>query len=866
MLAESRGDNHWVMKRPLVGIAVVFCAGVVLGEWCFVPLAALWALFLCALAVSAFLFHRRSGLIAVFVMVLLGGLLAHRLANTWPQPDHLLRLLGDSPQNALVRGTITNEPVRSICRRARGQQERDFFTIQARAIDCGDGWQSASGEVAVWLDQPPDDNRLRRGDVIEFRGLLSRPIAPANPGHFDYRAYWGRRGVFYEARIHSAAAVTVLGHDLSWWMECGMWIQRRFLDSAARGLETTRMGDEPVVVGLLRAMLVGYRPGLTSELSEPFMRTGTLHVFAVSGLHVAVIAGILVGLLRFLGVGRVGCALIAVPLLVFYTIATGAPASAVRSCLMATIVVVGWALPRPTDVLNSLAASAIVILLSDPMQLFEAGFQLSYAAVLALVLLVPGPGFLVQAVYRRASGSLECSTIVSRLPGRLADAFVCDPYLPASLLPRWRRVWYGFVRMVAVSFAVSAAACIGTMPLIAHYFNLFTAVNFLSNLIIVPLSTLVIITGFASFLLDLVWTPIASVLNNANYAFMELMVGANHWFAQLPLAFVYVKTSPLWIPAAFYGALGVFLWAGMKKMAHRSAWLGVTALCALAIGLAARNGEPTVTLTVLSVGDGASAFVDLPGEQHDTLIDCGPAKSAASILKPFLRAQGCDSIETLILTHADASHVGGVGVVLDGFYPRRIFDNGQSRWTRVAGGSLPAFQALRLVEPSTLMLGENAELRVLHPHSGRLPLLGDDAALVMQLRCGSHRVLLASDIGATVERELLAAKVDLRSDGLIRGLHSREDSCSDEFMDAVAAQWVVISCGDAAARKTGMPAMLDRIKAHGAQVLRTDLQGAVTVRMSPDGLDVKSFLPALASMLRSARMERHEVVEVDYAR
>ena len=841
------------MKRPLVGIAVVFCVGMMFGEWVSLPLAASWILFSTALVASALLPHRRTYLVVFYVMILLGGLLAHRLANTYPQPNHLLRRLGDRPQNVVARATITAEPVRSVCRRVRGEQERDFFVARVSALDCGDDWQTATGDVVVWLDQPPEDGRLRYGDLIEFRGLFARPAVPANPGHFDWRGYLARRGVFYEARIHGAAAVTVLGHKASWWMECGMWMQRRFLDSAARGLETSRIGDEPVIVGLLRAMLVGFRPGLTNELSEPFMRTGTLH--AVSGLHVAVIAGILVGLLRFCRVGRLGCALIALPLLLFYTIATGAPASAVRSFLMAAVVIIGWSLPRPTDLLNSLAASAIIILLCDPMQLFEAGVQLSYAAVLALVLLVPGPGFLIRVLYRRADEDPESAAIWSRFPGRFADLFVYDPYLPAKLLPAWRRAWYGVVRVVAVSFAVSAAACIGTMPLIAHYFHLFTAVNFLSNLVIVPLSTLTITTGSASFLLDLLWPPLAGVLNNANYFFMELMVGASRWFERLPLAFVYVKTPPLWLSAAFYGALGLFLWAGVRKLAHRFAWLGAAALCALAIGLAARNGEPTVTLTVLDVGAGAAVFVDLPGEKHDALIDCGPAKSANFILKPFLRAQGCDSIETLILTHADANHAGAVGVVLEGFRPRRIYDNGQSRWTRVADGPLPGFRASRLIEPATVPLGENAELRVLYPRGGRLAVLSDNAALVMQLRCGLHRVLLASDIGATVERELLAAKVDLRSDVLIKGLHSREDSCTDGFLDAVAPQWVIISCGAAASRLSSLSPMLDRIETHGAQVLRTDLRGAVTVRMSPDDLEVKSFLSVPSSVLSSAQRE-----------
>lgn len=843
------------MKRPLVGIALGFCSGIVFGEWVSPPFAALWILFSLGLVASAFFLDRRAGLVAVYAMVFLGGVLAHRLADGYPQPNHLLRLLGERPQNVVARGTITVEPVRSVLRRTQGERERDFFTVRVRELDCGNGWQRATGDLVVWLDQPAEDGRLRYGDVIEFHGLLGRPAAPTNSGQFDYRAYLARRGVFYEARIHSAAVVAVLGHETRWWMECGAWVQRRLLASVERGLETSRVGDEPVVVGLLRAMLVGFRPGLTNELAEPFMRTGTLHVFAVSGLHVAVIAGILVGVLRFLRFNRLGCVVVALPLLVFYTIATGAPASAVRSCLMASVVMIGWSLPRPTDVLNSLAASAILILLWEPMQLFEAGFQLSYAAVIALALLVPGPGVLIRTLYRRTDPGAESATVLSRLPSWLADVFVCDPYLPVKLLPRWRRAWYRGVQAMAISFAVSVAACVGTMPLIAHYFHLFTAVNFLSNLVMVPLSTLAITTGFASFLSDLAWPPLAGVLNNANYAFMELMLGASRWFERLPLAFAYVKTPPLWLSAAFYGALALFLWAGVRKLAQRFAWLGVAAVCALAIGLAARNGDPTVTLTVLSVGDGAAVFLDVPGERHDALIDCGPAKSAGFVLKPFLRAQGCDSIETLILTHADASHVGGVGMVLDGFHPRRIFDNGQSRWSRVGGAALPGFRASRLVEPATLPLGESAELRVLYPRPGPLSRLSDDSALVMQLRCGPHRILLASDIGLTVERDLLASKTDLRSDILIKGLHSREESCGDDFLDAVAPQWVVVSSGEAGRKTRGLAAMLGRITAHGARVLRTDEHGSVAIRMTPDDFVVKTFLSPPAPVLGFVRRE-----------
>ncbi|MBI5394525.1 MAG: ComEC family competence protein, partial [Verrucomicrobia bacterium] len=409
------------MKRPLVGIAAVFCCGIALNDWARLPVTLLWSVFAVALA-AAISFHRHRGANAGFyALILTSGFLAHGLTTNFPQPNHLLRFVGDTPQNVSVRAVITEEPVRRVFRAARSEKEREHFFARVEALNATEGWRAASGNMVVWLDNP-DDEQLRYGDRIEFSALLRHPAAQTNPGLFDYRAYLARRGVFYEARIHDAGAVTLLSHSASRLMDWGMWLQRRFLASTARGLETIRAGDEETIVGLLRAMLVGFRPGLTNELAEPFMQTGTLHVFAVSGLHVAVIAGILVGLLRFCRTPRLVTAAIALPLLLIYTIATGAPASAVRSFLMAGIVIIGWSLPRPTDMLNSIAAAALVVLLLDPMQLFDVGFQLSFAVVIAISLLVPGPGYLARALYRRTQPDAATCRLPSWVPGALAES------------------------------------------------------------------------------------------------------------------------------------------------------------------------------------------------------------------------------------------------------------------------------------------------------------------------------------------------------------------------------------------------------------------------------------------------------------
>ncbi len=172
--------------------------------------------------------------------------------------------------------------------------------------------------------------------------------------------------------------------------------------------------DEPLQ--LLWAMTLGWKTALSGEVAEPFMRSGTMHVFAISGLHIALIAAILVKLLRVLGVPRALCGVLIIPAIWLYTGLTGWQASAIRATIMSTVIIAGWSIKRPSDLVNSLAASGLLILLWDPQQLFQASFQLSFVVVLSLA--VVGP-FLIQ--YRDLRWLRY------------------DPFLPESLVPRWRK-------------------------------------------------------------------------------------------------------------------------------------------------------------------------------------------------------------------------------------------------------------------------------------------------------------------------------------------------------------------------------------------------------------------------------------------
>ena len=204
-----------------------------------------------------------------------------------------------------------------------------------------------------------------------------RPAAAAaGRGLFDYRDYLQTRGIYYQLKTESTNDWQLREPVLT-----TTPLTDRFLNWSKRTLALgLPVEDEPL--RLLWAMTLGWRTAFTGDISEPFLRAGTMHMFAIDGLRIALLAGMIVTLLRVLRLSRAWCGMIAIPTIWFYTAATGWEPSAIRASVMMTIVLGGWALKRPGDLFNSLAAAAFIILLAEPRQLFEASFQLSFFVML----------------------------------------------------------------------------------------------------------------------------------------------------------------------------------------------------------------------------------------------------------------------------------------------------------------------------------------------------------------------------------------------------------------------------------------------------------------------------------------------------
>jgi competence protein ComEC len=479
------------MKQPLVMVAVLYGTGIILGHFLEAPLLrsiiiAIVSAFL-ALVVRAW----RGALVAIAVFLFGWANMSSRTAvispwdlrTTWQERETI----------ATIQAIVLDTPSERVSSRKGVDSSHTLAELEVTALRGRSGdWQPAFGKVMSRTSGVlPRD--FQRGGSVEVSGVAMHPVGPLAPGMFDYKRHLNLRGFHYELKVDSPSDWKMLGAHggASFANRFRAWAQR----TLARGLP-----EEDEAVRLQWAMLLGWKTALTSEVSEPFMRSGTMHIFAISGLHIAMIAGICIALLRAAAFPQIACGLVVIPIIWFYTAATGWQASAIRSTVMMTVIIVGWALRRPTDLINSLATAACLILIWQPEQLFQSGFQLSFFVVLSIALLSPG----IETMKRRI--------------------FALDPMLPDELRPRWQRIGIKAANLAWSSFAVSLAAFIGSVPLIAHYFHLFTPGSLVANLLIVPVSSLALMSGIGALATGDLIPILTEWFNHSGWFWMRAMI------------------------------------------------------------------------------------------------------------------------------------------------------------------------------------------------------------------------------------------------------------------------------------------------------------------------------------------------------
>src|SRR6266516_7778179 len=415
-------------------------------------------------------------LIATYVTVGAGFILLHSLRTSNTDGQQLAAELGNRPRIVTANGFVISEPKIGPNKFATFLLKLESIELEGRNQPTPAVWQ------ARWNGTP------EFGDELKLFGTAEPIAPPRNPGEFDMRSYLARRDVHRMLFVRYPEDGALIRHGggnpiLRAAQKSRLWMQ----NALCRGLD-----DAPEVRSFLSGIVLGVRHETPEDIEEPFQQTGTLHLFAVAGLHVGIVATLLWMLAMVARLSRKWATALIIPLLLFYATVTGLHVSSVRAAVMASILLGGFFFDRKVFVLNSLAAAAFFLLCWDTNELFSTGFQLSFAVVGAIILLAD-----------------PLSTL-------LLHWSAPDPFLPRTLVRGPRRWIHSSFDWLCRGSSVSLAACAGSLPLILWYFHLVTPISLLANLVVVAIAFFVLAIALLSLLSTPLLPWLAVVINNAN--------------------------------------------------------------------------------------------------------------------------------------------------------------------------------------------------------------------------------------------------------------------------------------------------------------------------------------------------------------
>ncbi len=800
------------MSRPLASAVTVYAAGLLLGQFFQLPpvvLLSLTTLFLIASLITMLVATKLRPFFFWPLLVLAGwtNLICHTAIVS---PNDLRTLLGNEPSLVTVRGELAETPRLKIIVRDEVETWRNVARVRVTEIRQAESFIPVTGEILVTTPGRPGTNYFA-GQRVEIAGVIARPPPPLADGLFDFQSYLAMRGIYYQLKTESANDWQLLAPN-----QTKPPLTDRFLnwskDTLALGLPNE---DEPL--RLLWAMTLGWRTAFTGDIGEPFLRAGTMHMFAIDGLRIALLSGIIVALLRVLRMSRAWCGALAVPMIWFYTAATGWEPSAIRASVMMTIVLGGWALKRPSNLLNSLAAAAFVILLWNPLQLFEASFQLSFFVMLVIALMLP-----------------QLSNIFDRLlkPNAL---------IPEDLVPRWKKSGRWLARQFARYFGLSFAAWIGSLPLAAKYFHLFSPVSTFANLLAVPLGTFALMANLGALVCGH-WLPwFTELFNQAAWFFMVAMTWVSVEAAKLPGAYFYVSEPSLATIGIYYSVI-IAIFSGWFST-RRRLFLGTMVLFFIG-GIYFwkwQTARDETDLTVLPLNGSHAVYVDAAGHANDWLINCGNENAVNFTLKDFLRAQGVNTLPRLVLTEGDLKSTGGAPLLDE------LFPVGELWTSDVKFRSASYHTAVAAFESSPsrhhiLKCGDTAGCwRVLFPNEKFNASKADDQPLVLLGDFRRTKILLLSDLSRAGQSELLTGTNSLRADIVVAGLPTEGEPLCDALIDAIQPRLIIVADSDFPATRRASRAPRERLGQKEIPVLYTRTAGAVKIAADSSGWKVTTM-------------------------
>ena len=751
-----------------------------------------------------------------------------------PQQNDIRYLVTDERRLATLRGSIITEPIINTnpdwkFARFTPTDPTSSFYFNVTEIETIRGWKKVVGTVRVQVGEPVLD--LKVGDAIQAYCWLERFSPATNPGQFDMAEYLARRNIFVAASIQSRAGITVLDR-----LDFGALV--RLKATIRQAATNALLGDMPQdenSLGLLEALLLGYRRRIDNDTYEAFRKTGLLHLISLSGLHLGILVGIIWWLCKTAGFMKPARAVICAIAVGVFLLIVPPRAPTIRAAIICLVFCASILLRRHASSINTLSLAAIILLLIRPTELFEAGWQLSFASVLGIFL------------FTKRIEAFMLKYGIHRLQGERT-----------SQIRTFRRATQKVGLVLTRLLAVGLAAWLGSAGILLYHFHTITPLTFIWTVLVFPLVGAILILGFLKMILFFLLPTLSAILGVLVMLLSVALIRLVEQLAHLDISETLIgRVSP--VPVILY--YGIIIFAGFvifgRPLIKRT--ITITAILTLVIYLGAIKWQQTyrddLILTCLDVGHGQAILARLPG-QTNVLFDAGSLHRrdiGARIVVPYLESAGIEKIDAIIISHNDTDHINGIPEVVEHCHVNRIYANdaffdktdiwGTAKflhgWVNENGLEIERMSG-------DLDLSRTAKMQILWPdqQTGSSGTLSDnDRSLVLLIEFAGTKILLCSDIEAFAQKELLRRYPGLKVDVVVVPHHGSATTLIPEFLVKLDASILICSCDqnqyERAFHTVGSMTGWQGTK----KLFYTCKDGAITVRGNHDGsLQIERFV------------------------
>ncbi len=727
--------------------------------------------------------------------------------------DHLNRLIGENENTWQITGRIATDPIRE------GNRLK-LILSEIRLAEPGKSKTSiaARGRLRVTVYGPKHPIRL--GDQITFFSKIKPFHNFNNPGGFDYKSFMTYKNIW--------ASAYALGSQIQVKKDRPPGLTASLLNKARRSVEklitNAAEGDSRAI---LSALVLGKRELLSPSLKTAFNRAGASHVLAISGLHIGIVASFaffffkhILGIWKPLlhrGWSRKWAAILTLIPVWGYGLLAGMSPSTQRAVIMVSVFLVSFLFERDQDLINTLATAALIVLIVYPPSLFSISFQLSFTAVLTIIL------------------GLSTTRWINRLPG--------------SILPP-------LVSFTAVSFF----AILGTTPLILHYFNQTAVFGLLTNLLVIPLIGFFVVPVSLFSVLVLLPThpPMAAWGIKTASIGIQWALSIIYPIGEWPYSAIKTVTpSILEMACAYTLIFGLLYIIRQKKSLHpstkcfeRPVIILVTAavlLFTLDIGYwcHARFWRDRFSATIIDVGQGSASLLELP-DGYCMLVDGGGFMNNSAfdvgryLVAPFLWGQKIGTVDTVVLSHPDADHLNGLIYILKHFNVKQVFSTHQPVDTNEYNNFIQTIDEQNIKHPPFAQIPRHFEINgvkfdILYPPTDfmtRHVHNTNNCSIVLKVTYKGQSIIFPGDIMKAAEKELVArgGKV-LGATVLVSPHHGSKTSSTPNLLNAISPKVVVVSAGSK--NRFDLPAaeVIHRYQERGYKILVTNKHGAVKIRL-----------------------------------